>query len=84
VFKVISKSINWGGRALTIETGKIARQAESSVVVKYGDTHILCTVCVAKKAVESAEFFPLSVHFQEKYYAVGKFPGGFFKRESKL
>jgi polyribonucleotide nucleotidyltransferase len=83
VFKVISKSINWGGRALTIETGKIARQAESSVVVKYGDTHILCTVCVAKKAVEGADFFPLSVHFQEKYYAVGKFPGGFFKRESK-
>ncbi|MDR2868219.1 MAG: polyribonucleotide nucleotidyltransferase [Bacteroidales bacterium] len=71
------------GDAVTIETGKLAKQADGSVVVKVGDTMILATVCCKKEAVENTDFMPLQVEYQEKYAAVGRFPGGFFKREAR-
>lgn len=82
MFKIIKESIEWGGRALSIETGKIARQAHGSVVVNYGDTSVLVTV-VSKKKEESVDFLPLNVQFIAKGYSTGKIPGGFFKREGK-
>lgn len=77
------KSMELGGRTLSIETGRLAKQADGSVVVQYGDTVILATVVATKNAVEDRGFFPLSVEYREKTYAVGKIPGGFFKREGK-
>lgn len=71
------------GREITIETGKLAKQADGSVVVKMGDTMILATVCAKKEANENVDFMPLQVEYQEKYAAVGRFPGGFFKREAR-
>ncbi|WFW29741.1 MAG: polyribonucleotide nucleotidyltransferase [Wolbachia endosymbiont of Menacanthus eurysternus] len=82
MFKIIRKSIDWSGRTLSLETGKIARQANSSVVVNYGDTSILVTVTHRKKE-ENSDFLPLNVQFIAKSYAMGKIPGGFFKREGK-
>jgi polyribonucleotide nucleotidyltransferase len=82
MFKIIKKSIEWGGRSLSLETGKIARQADGSVVVNYGGTSILVTV-VSKKKEENLDFLPLYVQFVAKSYATGKIPGGFFKREGK-
>ena len=69
MFSVISETINWGGKNLTIETGKIARQADGAVVVKYGDTTVLCTCVYAKKIADDASFFPLTINYQEKFYA---------------
>jgi len=83
MFNVVKKEINWNGKTLSIETGKIARQANGSVVVKYGNTTILCAVTIASKAAEGTDFFPLTVNYLEKSYAAGKIPGGFFKRETK-
>jgi len=83
MFNVVKKEIVWNGKTLSLETGKIARQASGSVVAKYGNTTIHCAVTVANKAAENADFFPLTVHYLEKFYAAGKIPGGFFKRESK-
>ncbi len=83
MFNVVKKEIELNGKTLSIETGKIARQASGSVIVKYGNTTILCAVTVANKAAENADFFPLTVHYIEKSYAAGKIPGGFFKREAK-
>ncbi len=83
MFNIHREEINWGGRTLILETGKIARQADGAVMVTYGDTTILCTVVAAKSAKENADFFPLSVHYLEKAFAVGRIPGGFFKREGK-
>ncbi|CCF78341.1 polynucleotide phosphorylasepolyadenylase [Wolbachia endosymbiont of Onchocerca ochengi] len=82
MFKIIRKSIEWGNRTLSLETGKIARQADSSVVVNYGDTCILVTV-VRKKKEENIDFLPLNVQFIAKSYAIGRIPGGFLKREGK-
>jgi polyribonucleotide nucleotidyltransferase len=82
MFNIVKKEIEWNGKNLSLETGKIARQA-SSVVAKYGNTTILCAVTVASKAKEGADFFPLTVNYLEKSYAAGKIPGGFFKREAK-
>jgi len=80
----ISKSFDLGdGRQVTIETGKLAKQADGSVVVRVGNTMLLATVVSAKEAKEHVDFMPLSVDYREKYAAVGRFPGGFFKRESK-
>lgn len=80
----ISKTFNLAdGREVTIETGKLAKQADGSVVVKMGNTMLLATVCTKKEAVENTDFMPLQVEYQEKYAAVGRFPGGFFKRESR-
>lgn len=72
------------GRTITIETGKLAKQADGSVVVRMGDTMILATVCSKQEAGENVDFLPLSVDYQEKYAAAGRFPGGFFRREAKL
>lgn len=82
-FKITREEMEWSGRSLVLETGRVARQATGSVLARYGDTTVLCTVVGVAKAKESADFFPLSVHYQEKTYAVGRIPGGFFKRETK-
>ena len=82
-FKVCRKEIEWGGRTLVLETGKIARQATGAVVATYGKTVVVATVCAAKEAKPDQDFFPLTVNYQEKYYATGKIPGGFMKREGK-
>ncbi len=82
-FKVCRKEMEWGGRKLVLETGKMARQATGAVVVSYGETEVIATVCAAKEAKADQDFFPLTVNYQEKYYATGKVPGGFMKREGK-
>ena len=82
-FKVSRKEMDWGGRKLVLETGKIARQATGAVVAKYGETEVIATVVAAKEAKPDQDFFPLTVNYQEKYYATGKVPGGFMKREGK-
>lgn len=82
-FKVSRKEMDWGGRKLVLETGKVARQAEGAVLATYGETEVIATVCAAKEAKPDQDFFPLTVNYQEKYYAAGKVPGGFMKREGK-
>ena len=72
------------GREVVIETGKIAKQADGSAVVRCGDTVLLATVCSKTEVGEDVDFMPLTVDYQEKYYSVGRFPGGFFKREARL
>ncbi|MGJ3648251.1 polyribonucleotide nucleotidyltransferase [Sphingomonas sp. GlSt437] len=74
-------SIQWGGQTLTLETGKVARQADGAVIATLGETVVLCAVTAAKSVKEGQDFFPLTVHYQEKYSAAGRIPGGFFKRE---
>ena len=81
--KVSTREIEWGGRKLTLETGKVAKQATGAVVATYGETKVLATVCAAKEVKADQDFFPLTVNYQEKYYATGKIPGGFMKREGK-
>lgn len=83
MFKIAREEILWGGRKLMLETGKIARQADGAVVATYGETVVLCTVVMNKKPQEGIDFLPLSVHYQEKTFAAGRIPGGFFKREAK-
>ncbi len=83
MFEIHKKAIEWGGKTLTIETGKVARQANGAVVVTYGETSVLCTAVGEKKAKEGVNFFPLTVNYQEKAFAAGKIPGGFFKREGR-
>ena len=83
MFNVVKKSIEWGHDTLTLETGKIARQADAAVLATYGETSVLATVVYEKKPKPGLDFFPLTVHYQEKYYAAGKIPGGFFKREAR-
>jgi polyribonucleotide nucleotidyltransferase len=75
--------LNWGGQPLTLETGKIARQADGAVLATLGETVVLATVVSAKKAKPGQDFFPLTVNYQEKYFAAGKIPGGYFKREGR-
>ena len=75
--------IEWAGRTLTLETGGMARQADGSVFATYGDTKLLATVCFAKEAKPGQGFFPLTVNYMEKFYAAGKVPGGYFKREGR-
>jgi polyribonucleotide nucleotidyltransferase len=77
------KDISWGGQLLTLETGKIARQADGAVMARLGDTIVLCTVVGARSARPGQDFFPLTVNYQEKAFAAGKIPGGFFKREGR-
>ena len=81
--KVYTREMEWGGRKLVLETGKVAKQATGAVVVTYGETKVLATVCAAKEAKADQDFFHLTVNYQEKYYATGKVPGGFMKREGK-
>ena len=83
MFNHQKEEIDWGGRPLTIETGKIARQADGAVIVTYGETKVLTTVVAAKSPKPGTDFFPLTVNYQEKAYAAGKIPGGFFKREGR-
>ena len=83
MFNVTRKSIQWGGETLTLETGKVARQADGSVIATLGETSVMANVTFAKEAKTGQDFFPLTVHYQEKYYAAGKVPGGFFKREAR-
>ena len=81
MFDVKTVSLEWGGKTLTLETGRIARQADGAVLATYGETVVLCAVTAAKSVKEGQDFFPLTVHYQEKYFAAGRIPGGFFKRE---
>jgi polyribonucleotide nucleotidyltransferase len=83
MFNVFRKEIDWGGRKLVLETGKVARQADGAVMATYGETTVLCTVVGAKTAKPGQDFFPLTVNYQEKAFAAGKIPGGFFKREGR-
>jgi len=83
MFNVTKKSIQWGQETLTLETGKVARQADGSVIATLGETSVMANVTFAKQAKPGQDFFPLTVHYQEKYYAAGKVPGGFFKREGR-
>ncbi|HEX2594588.1 MAG TPA: polyribonucleotide nucleotidyltransferase [Rhizomicrobium sp.] len=84
MFNIQKESFEWGGRTLTLETGKIARQADGSVLATYGETVVLATVVGAQSAKEGQDFFPLTVNYMERYYAAGKIPGGYFKRERGL
>src|SRR3954451_5671029 len=83
MFQVYRKELMWGGRRLVLETGKIARQADGAVLATYGETTVLCTAVAAKSAKPGQDFFPLTVNYQEKTFAAGKIPGGFFKREGR-
>ena len=83
MFEVYRKEITWGGKLLTFETGKIARQADGAVIVTYGGTTVLCTAVGASSAKAGIDFFPLTVNYQEKTFAAGRIPGGFFKREGR-
>ena len=83
MFNVTKKSIQWGEDTLTLETGKVARQADGSVIATLGETSVMANVTYARKQKPGQDFFPLTVHYQEKYYAAGKVPGGFFKREAR-
>ena len=83
MFTIYKKEMEWGGRPLTIETGHIARQADGAVMVTYGETVVLATVCYQKQPKPGLDFFPLTVDYKEKYYATGRIPGGFFKREAR-
>ena len=83
MFQIYRKEIDWGGRKLVLETGKIARQADGAVLATMGETSVLCTAVAAKAAKPGQDFFPLTVNYQEKAFAAGKIPGGFFKREGR-
>jgi polyribonucleotide nucleotidyltransferase len=83
MFNIIREEIDWGGRKLVLETGKVARQADGAVVATYGDSVVLATVVSAREPRAGIDFFPLTVNYQEKYFAAGKIPGGYFKREGR-
>ncbi|MFA6116069.1 MAG: polyribonucleotide nucleotidyltransferase [Sphingomonas sp.] len=81
MFDTKTVSIQWGGKTLTLETGRVARQANGAVIATLGETVVLCAVTAARSVKEGQDFFPLTVHYQEKFSASGRIPGGFFKRE---
>jgi polyribonucleotide nucleotidyltransferase len=83
MFNEVKKSMQWGEETLTLESGKIARQADGTVIATLGETSVMANVTFAKSQKPGQDFFPLTVHYQEKYYAAGKVPGGFFKREAR-
>ena len=83
MFNVTTKSIEWGEERLTLKAGKVARQADGTVIATLGETSVMANVTFAKAQKPGQDFFPLTVHYQEKYYAAGKIPGGFFKREAR-
>ncbi|UWQ21420.1 polyribonucleotide nucleotidyltransferase [Jannaschia sp. W003] len=83
MFDIVKKDMEWGHDTLTLETGKIARQADGCVIATYGETSVMAAVTYAKAPKPGQDFFPLTVHYNEKYYAAGKVPGGFFKREAR-
>jgi polyribonucleotide nucleotidyltransferase len=83
MFNIHRVQLDWGGRQLTLETGRLARQADGAVFASYGDTSVLATVVAAKQPKEGIDFLPLTCNYQEKYYAAGRIPGGYFKREAR-
>lgn len=83
MFNIVKKSVQFGSETLTLETGRIARQADGAVLVTYGETMVLCTVVGEKTVRPGKDFFPLGVHYQEKTWAAGRIPGGFIKRETR-
>ncbi len=83
MFNIFRRELEWGGRPLVLESGRIARQADAAVLVSYGETTVLCTAVAARSARPGQDFFPLTVNYQEKTFAAGKIPGGFFKREGR-
>src|SRR3546814_13570204 len=82
MFDIHKQEVMWGGRKLTLETGRIARQADGAELATYGETVVLCAVTAARSVKEGQEFFPIPVHYQDKYQAARRIPGGFFKRDS--
>jgi len=84
MFNIVREEFEWGGRKLTLETGKVARQADGAVIATYGETVVLATVVGAHAPREGVDFFPLTVNYMERFYAAGKIPGGYFKRERGL
>ena len=83
MFKIFKEEIEVNGKKLTLETGKVARQADGAIIASLGETVVIATAVGAKKVAEGQDYFPLSVNYQEKYYAAGKIPGGYFKREAR-
>src|ERR1700756_5675911 len=83
MFNIHRVQLDWGGRKLTLETGRIARQADGAVLASYGNTSVTATGIAAKQPKEGCDFLPLTVNYQEKYYAAGRIPGGYFKREGR-
>jgi polyribonucleotide nucleotidyltransferase len=83
MFNIHRVQLDWGGRPLTLETGRLARQADGAVFASYGDTTVIATVVAAKQPKEGIDFLPLTVNYQEKYFAAGRIPGGYFKREGR-
>src|SRR6201992_4336228 len=84
MFDIQREELDWCGRKLTLETGRMARQAGGAVLASWGETTVLATVVAAKAAKHGVDFFPLTVHYQEKAFAAGRIPGGFLKREGRL
>ena len=83
MFKIFKEEVELDGKKLILETGKIARQADGAIIASWGDTVVISTVVGAKKVNPDTDYFPLQVSYQEKYYAAGKIPGGYFKREAR-
>ena len=83
MFEIVRREIEWGGRTLVLESGRFARQADGAVLASYGETTVLCTAVAQKTPKLGIDFFPLTVNYQEKTFAAGKIPGGFFKREGR-
>jgi len=83
MFEVVRKEIEYAGETLSMETGRVARQADGAVIVTLGETSVLAAVTFEKKPKVGFDFFPLTVHYQEKFYAAGKIPGGYLKREAR-
>ncbi|MGL4496637.1 MAG: polyribonucleotide nucleotidyltransferase, partial [Beijerinckiaceae bacterium] len=83
MFNIHREELDWGGRKLVLETGKVARQADGAVLATYGETTVLATVVSAKEPKPGFDFFPLTVNYQEKAFAAGRIPGGYFKREGR-
>src|SRR5580704_14031481 len=84
MFDIQREELNWCGRKLTLETGRVARQADGALLATWGETTVLATVVAAKSAKPGQDFFPLTVHYQEKTYAAGRIPGGYLKREGRM
>ncbi|MEM7279867.1 MAG: polyribonucleotide nucleotidyltransferase, partial [Pseudomonadota bacterium] len=83
MFDVTVKETSWGGKTLRLESGRVARQADGAVLAQHGETVVLATAVAARNAKPGQDFFPLTVNYQEKAFAAGKIPGGFFKREGR-
>src|ERR1700689_2923341 len=83
MFNIVREEIEWGGRKLVLETGRVARQADGAVLATYGETVVLATAVGDRHPKPGLDFFPLTVNYQEKYFAAGKIPGGYFKREGR-